>query len=140
MQPGPRPLPKNIVALRSGKRARTAAPEDQQPEVKIKIPLAPDGLTAEEIAVFTRMARLLAGMRVMSEVDVDALVLYSRNWALAEEAQKRVRESSQIIKSPSGYPIKNPWCNIQRDAEDRCLKLLEQFGCTPSGRTRVSTL
>lgn len=140
MRPGPRPLPKNITVLRAGKRPRTAVPEDQQPEVKVKIPLAPDGLTAEEIEVFNRMARLLAGMRVMSEVDVDALVLYSRCWAMYERAHKAIAESAPIVKSPSGYPIKNPWVTIERDNHDRCMKILEQFGCTPSGRTRVAKL
>lgn len=138
--PGPPPFPKNITVLRGGRRAPGTAPTDKQPDLPVKIPLAPDGLSAAEIDTFTNMARRLAGMRVMSEVDVEALVIYSRNWVLATEAQQRVRESSQIIKSPSGYPIKNPWCNIQRDAEDRCMRILEQFGCTPAGRTRVSKL
>lgn len=140
MPPGPRPLPKNITMLRGGRNPRTAAPVDQQPDPPIKIPLPPDGLSVEETDVFVTMARKLAGMRVMSEVDVDALVIYARNKIIANRAHEKVNASSEVIKAPSGYPMQNPWVSIRDAAHDRCMKILDQFGCTPSGRTRISKL
>lgn len=140
MKSGPRPMPRNLRLVRSSpdktsKAGRPAKPIDEPP---VKIPLPPASLTAEEVDCFVVMAQKLAGMRIMTEMDVDALVIYCRNWLDAKEAHQKVLESGMIVKSPKGYPIVNPWLAVRRKAEDKCLRILAEFGMTPSSRNRVS--
>mgnify|MGYP002683875676 CR=1 FL=1 len=42
-----------------------------------------------------------------------------------------------LIKAPSGYPIQNPYLAIANRAMENCYKYLQQFGLSPSARTRV---
>lgn len=135
MPSGPRPLPKNVRMLRGGKPPKTAAPDNPDPPVKI--PQPPDDLTPEETDVFVVMAKKLAGMRVMTEADVEALAIYCRNWVVAKDAHMRVG-ANILVKSPNGHAIQNPYFAIARKAEDRCLKILAEFGMTPAARVRVS--
>lgn len=136
--PGPRPLPKNVRELRGSKRPPTAADEAGEVDLPVEVPDPPDELTESERAVWTRTGKTLAGMRVISAADRDALVLYCRSWVEAEDAHAKILETDYIVKSPKGYPIINPWVSIRRKAEERCLKILEQFGMTPAARVRVS--
>jgi P27 family predicted phage terminase small subunit len=45
-----------------------------------------------------------------------------------------------LVKSPSGYAIQNPWLSIANKAFDQMMKLMTEFGMTPSSRSRVKTI
>lgn len=138
MKPGPRPLPKNVREIRGARRAPSAVPEEDEIPFVVKIPSPPDYLTPEETDIFVTTARKLADMRVMNESCVDALVIYCRNWITAREASQRLAESGgMILKAPSGYPIVNPFLGIRRKAEDACLRIMCEFGLTPSALTQI---
>jgi len=53
-------------------------------------------------------------------------------------AQAKVRELGTVITAPSGYPIQNPYLSIANNAASMCKSLLEQYGMTPSSRSRVT--
>jgi P27 family predicted phage terminase small subunit len=42
-----------------------------------------------------------------------------------------------MVRSPSGYPIQNPMLAIANKAQEQCLKILAEFGLTPSSRSRI---
>jgi len=44
-----------------------------------------------------------------------------------------------VVRSPSGYPMPNPYIGISNKALGNCLKLWVELGLTPSARARVST-
>lgn len=140
MQPGPRPLPKNITVLRGSRAPRTAVEQDKQPDPVVKLPATPEDLSPEEAKVFERMARKLVGMRVMSEMDVEALSIYAVAETRMKLADRKMKETSEVVKGDKGRAVTSPWWRIFRECERTCNRVLEQFGCTPSGRTRVSTL
>jgi P27 family predicted phage terminase small subunit len=139
VRPGAKPIPRNLRIVRGTKtNALPTLPAKPIDEPQVKVPLPPEDLGADEIDVFVAMARKLAGMRVMTDADVDAVVIYSRNWIDAKKARRHVEELGLVVKSPSGYPIMNPFLAIARKAEDRCIRILTEFGMTPSSRNRVS--
>lgn len=53
------------------------------------------------------------------------------------EAQKEVRRLGMLIKSPSGYPIQNPYLAIANKASAEMLRISVQLGLTPLSRGRV---
>jgi P27 family predicted phage terminase small subunit len=134
--PGPRPLPKNVREITGGRKAKSAAKNEV--ELPVRIPPPPDYLTADEMDVYADVTRKLAGMRVMNEACVDAVVLYCRNWIEAKNAHEKVLANGLVIRSPNDYPIVNPFLSIRRKAEDRCMRIMQEFGLTPSAMTRVN--
>lgn len=52
-------------------------------------------------------------------------------------ARSEVDRLGLLIKSPSGYPIQNPYLAIMNKAAEQGLKLSIQLGLTPMARSRV---
>lgn len=141
-KPGRKPTPTNLLPFTRGKhaskkevaeRAKTGAVEPD-----ISVPKPPASLCKEGKQHWNKTAKLLAKMRVMSDADVDALNLYVETWLRWQEANDAVKKSGLIIKSPNDYPIQNPMLAVANKAQEQCLKLLTEFGLTPSSRTRVN--
>ena|SRR5664279_4665487 len=53
-------------------------------------------------------------------VESDLLLVYCETWSRWKTSQEQVKELGEVVKSPSGYPIQNPWLCI-------CDKSLEQL-------------
>jgi len=132
---GPKPTPRNLRLVKGIDRKDRI--NTDEPEVEVTIPDPPDHLTEEEADKFREMGAKLARMRVMSDADVDALALYCVAFLRMVEADKRIRETGMMIKSPKGYPIQNPFLAISNRARKDCQSILAEFGMTPSSRTRV---
>lgn len=85
-----------------------------------------------------RITAILSGLGIVTPIDGDALQIYCETFATWQESQAKVRELGTVIKAPSGYPIQNPYLAITNSAAAMCKSLLEQFGMTPSSRSRVT--
>lgn len=131
---GRKPTPRNL-RLVTGADGRLAA--EQQPEPAVSVPPAPDFLEGDEITCFNTTAEKLALMRVMTDADVDGLAVYAVNFTRWIEATAKVRESGLVVRSPNDHPIQNPYLSIANRAQHECLRILSEFGLTPSSRTRV---
>ena len=135
-----RPIPSNIRQFTGGKRGADAIAKEKNlraVEPSVEIPPAPEGMTDEGKAHWVDTATKLAGMRVMSKADTDALHMYIESWLRWNEATDMVRQSGLIIRSPKNYPIQNPALAIANKAQEQCLKILTEFGLTPSSRTKI---
>jgi len=128
-------MPRNLRLIRGDVRPCRDNPDE--PAVEVSIPDAPDYLQDNEIDVFLEVAGKLARMRVMSEHDVDAIAMYASRFCVWKEANDKVRESGLVINSPKGYPVQNPYLSIANRAQQDCIRILVEFGMTPSSRTRV---
>jgi P27 family predicted phage terminase small subunit len=84
------------------------------------------------------MARKLYDLGLLTEIDRTALALYCQAWARWVEAEEEVRKLGAIVKSPSGYPIQNPYLAVANRAMRDLRAMLTEFGMTPSSRSRVS--
>lgn len=135
-QPGPKPLPKNVVAMRGSKDA-LAAKSGGVVEPEVSIPDPPDDMTPDAREVWITFARQLAGMRVMTKADTAALQMLCESWVRWKSATRTVQETGFMVRSPSGYPIQNPMLSIANKAQEQCLKILAEFGLTPSSRSRI---
>lgn len=132
---GPKPTPRNLRIVRGTDRPDRM--NEREPIVPVSVPDPPDHLTDAEECVFREVGAKLARMRVMTEYDADALAILAVNTVRWREATQKVREMGMIVKSPTGYPIQNPFLAIANKAQKTCLDVLTEFGMTPSSRTRV---
>ena len=84
-----------------------------------------------------RLAPLLRKNRQVTESDRAALIAMCLEWGRYLEATKKVQQHGMVIKTPSGYPVVNPYLSIATKALAGCAKLWPELGLTPSSRSRV---
>ena len=133
---GRKPKPSIIRALEGNPGKRPL--NDREPTPPQGIPDCPNYLDDEARAEWFRTAKVLDDMGVLSTADRTALaaycVVYSR-WLKAEE---QVKKFGSIVKSPEkGFPMKSPYLSVADQALDAMLKLMVEFGLTPSSRSRI---
>lgn len=91
------------------------------------------------VAEWTRLAPTLRKSRHVSVTDRTALMALCLEWARYLDAMDNVRTIGMVVKSPSGYPMTNPYLSIANRALAACTKLWPELGLTPSSRSRVVT-
>ena len=66
--------------------------------------------------------------------------MYCQTYGRWLEAVKEVNDKGQIIRAPSGYPMVNPFMTIEKQCLSTLGSLLQEFGLSPSSRTRVAAV
>lgn len=129
----PKPGAMKRLAGNPGKRAikaptdATATPCEQPP-----------GLSAEAAAEWQRITELLAQLGILGALDRAALALYCEAWSTWKHAQEETAKTGAIVKSPSGFPIINPWLSVANTAAKQIRSMLAEFGLSPSARERLT--
>lgn len=100
---------------------------------------APEWLTPEAKEEWGRTGQRLLTAGLMTEADTPALLLYCEAWSTWRHAMAKVAEFGLVIKTKSAYLVPSPYLLIANKAMDQMLKILAEFGMTPSSRARVST-
>lgn len=116
--PGKRPLPENEPAAPRGK------------------PRCPDHLKGEAKKEWGRICRELESMGLLHVTDRAAIALYCQLYAQWVEAIEKIG-TDVVIKMPNGWPAPNPYLPVANKAAAQMVKLLTEFGLTPSSRTRI---
>lgn len=139
--PAPKPTALKIVAGNPGNRQLSKS----EPVLESSAPDCPSHLAPEARIEWQRIMPLLLHYKIVTEIDTAALALYCQAYARWQQAEKKITEHREktgddglLIKAPSGYPIQNPYLAIANRAMEDCHKYLQQFGLSPSARTRVT--
>lgn len=157
---GPKPLPKNVVLLtgNASKKPIHQLMDTLQPE--IEIPDCPRHLMAEAKKEYKRITPELQRYGLISKIDRAALCLYLQSWAelvFAEEALKRAMAAAEkkrldaeakgeeytggdgmVVYTTNGNMIYSPHWVIANKARHNVDKFLQNFGMSPSARSRVT--
>jgi P27 family predicted phage terminase small subunit len=83
------------------------------------------------------MAKKLARIGLMTELDDMALSMLCQGWAEYLEATDQVKKSGMLVKSPNGFPVLNPYLTVANQALKKVRSLLTEFGMTPGSRSRI---
>lgn len=133
--PGPPKTPTSLRLLR-GNPSRRPLPKNE-PVAEVCAPDPPEHLSATARAHWMQIVTILTDVRVMTNLDVDALAVYCETYSFWVEATERVRHLGMVIKTDKGSIIQNPYLRIANSAQESMLQLLKEFGMTPASRTRV---
>ena len=142
MKRGPAPKPSSLKLVQGNPGRRPVA--DGEPTPEVVAPDCPGHLLAEARGEWDRIMPFLLRYRLVTEIDTAALALYCQAYGRWQEAERRIAEMREkggdglLVKAPSGYPIQNPYLAIANRAMEDCHKYLQQFGLSPSARTRVT--
>jgi len=136
-QRGRKPKPTAIKLLEGNPGKRELNLSEPKPEKKT--PKCPSWLEPEAKKEWRRTAKQLEQLGVLTEIDMAAFAGYCQAYARWKEAEEFISRHGTIVKTPSGYWQQVPQVSIAQTYLKIMNKCCEQFGLTPSARSRIVT-
>lgn len=131
---GPAPKPTQLRLLHGDRPARV---NDREPVARDVLPEPPASVAGDVREVWEYTVRELAAMRVVSSADRDALLCYCEAVVAHRKASAVLAKSPVLVKGALGGLVRNPALAIQRDAAHTIRAFAQEFGLTPSARSRI---
>lgn len=133
----PKPTARKRLEGNPGRRRLNArepqlAPADDAPPFEL-------GSDKVALAEWRRLLPLLKAAKVITEGDRGSLLALCQQWSRYLTATERLALTGMVVRSPSGYPMPNPYVGIANKTLGNCIKLWAELGLTPSSRSRVTT-
>ena len=132
---GRKPTPTAIKELEGnpGKRPLNA----KEPKPVKKAPACPKWLEPGAKKEWRRLSKQLEQLGVLTELDMASFAAYCQAYARYKEAEEFITQHGSIVKTPSGYWQQVPQVAQAQTYSKIMLRLAEQFGLTPSARSRI---
>lgn len=131
---GPAPAP-TVLRILHGERKDRLNPAEPIP--RAAPPVCPDDVSAEVRAVWDETLAELDAMHVATAADRDALRCFCEAVVTHRKASALLAGSALLIKGQKGNLVRNPVLAIQRDAAHLIRQFAQEFGLTPSARSRI---
>ncbi len=90
--------------------------------------IVPEYLRGTAREEYCRVARLLKRLDQWSDLFCTELAIYAEAFADWREADEHLERTGKIIKSPSDFPIQNPWLAIRNKARETMMKAASDMG------------
>lgn len=112
-------------------------PINQQEPTPVKVynPDPPAEFDNLQTAKWREVAGKLGACRVLTELDLDALEIYCREWVNLQSAIDDVTRRGKLIQLPTGGVMWNPSWTQLKHSQGVCRSIMAEFGMTPSTRT-----
>ena len=138
---GPPPTPTPILKLRGSTLVNQRRERDEA-KGPVGRPTCPKWLDADAKAVWKNLVPMLEQMGVLTRIDGNALARYCRLWTRWRKAEAFIDQRGDM------YPLKDergnvrcfqqwPQVGIANKLAQQLTRLEQEFGLTPSARTRV---
>jgi P27 family predicted phage terminase small subunit len=85
------------------------------------------------------LAHYLHGLGIISELDRAALAAYCQAYGRWVEAEKKLKETPALLRTPAGYVQPSPWLAISNKNVELMHKFMCELGLSPVSRSRVTT-
>ncbi|NFE94353.1 phage terminase small subunit P27 family [Clostridium botulinum] len=131
----PKPTAIKIIEGNPGKRPLNK----YEPKPEKKAPRCPSWLENDAKKEWRRMAKQMEQLGTLTEIDMAAFAGYCQAYARWKEAEEFITKHGAIVKTPSGYWQQVPQVSIAQTYLKIMNKFCEQFGLTPSSRSRIIT-
>jgi P27 family predicted phage terminase small subunit len=135
MPAGRKPKPTNLKLIQGTYRSDRA--NASEPKPRPAIPPCPTFLQGDARKQYSQMAKKLAKIGLMTELDDLALSMLCQSWSEYLEANEQVKKTGILVKSPNGFPVLNPYLTVANQALKKVRSLLAEFGMTPGSRSRI---
>ena len=129
----PKPTALKILEGNPGKRPLNT----NEPVLGKVAPACPGWLMPAAKEEWNRLAGVMEMMGILTEVDMAAFAGYCQAYARWKEAEEYISENGTMFKTPSGYMQQVPQVSIAHQYLKIMDRLAEQFGLTPSARSRI---
>ena len=132
---GRRPKPTSLKLLAGNPGNRPV--NTNEPRPRDVLPKCPPVLQGEAKREWRRMAKKLHDAGLLSEIDGAALTTYCLTWARLMDAEEKLRTIGAVVKTPNGWLAHSPYLAIATKATEQLVRILVEFGMTPSSRSRI---
>lgn len=138
--PGPPPKPTQALRLSGSWRAKQRSKE---PELAIALPQKPDWLSEDAANRWQDLIACIAPMRVLTEADALTLAHFAEYLARWHKATAALAKYGDVlpVKDGNGTVIgfkRSPWVGLQLDYGLMIRRYAQEFGMTPSARSRLT--
>ena len=137
MKPGPRPKPTNLRVLEGNPGRRPLPKNEPKPTAVTRTPPAPRDLGEVGKREWRRLAKELVALGLLTTVDLTAFRLYVDAFEVYVDARANIKQYGSIIPSPKGFLMTSPYVHLANKSMAQMVKLMQEFGMTPSARTGV---
>lgn len=148
---GPAPEPSILKYIRGNPSKEALNTKEPTPELLDQLD-PPEEIATDELAVkkWRRSVPVLRRMRVFTEADIDAWILYCRTWAnwmrAKEKCDQMGRDNVSMEPDPNSMDGKlrikwtQPfsWAVDEKNLATDLRRLQQEFGLTPSSRSQVT--
>lgn len=134
-QRGRKPTPTAIKVLEGNPGKRQLNTNEPEPEKKA--PRCPSWLEEEAKKEWKRLSKQMEQLGILTQVDMTAFAGYCQAYARWKDAEEFITKHGTIVKTPSGYWQQVPQVSIAQTYLKIMIKFCEQFGLTPSSRSRI---
>ena len=131
----PMPTALKVVMGNPGKRPLNHL----EPKPTPGLPTCPAHLQPTAKAEWKRLARQLHRLGVLTELDRSVLAAYCQAYGRWVEAERRLKETPLLLKTPAGYVQPSPWLAISNKSVELMHKFAAELGLSPASRSRVTT-
>ena len=129
----PKPARLKLIDGNPGKR-----PIGREPQPPASQPSCPAHLSPTAKAEWKRLARMLNGIGVVTQADRAVLAAYCQAYGRWVEAERKLKETPPLLKTPSGYVQQSPWLSISNKQLELMMRCMAELGLTPSARNRLA--
>lgn len=132
---GRKPVPTALRLVTGNPGKRPVNPHEPKPP--IAIPTCPAHLSPSAKAEWKRLARTLHELGVISALDRAALAAYCQAYGRWVEAERKLKETPSLLRTPAGYVQPSLWLGIANKNLEMMHKFMSELGLSPVSRTRV---
>lgn len=132
---GRKPKPTALKQLEGNPGRRPLNTKEPKPQGKM--PRCPNWLEDEAKKEWKRMGKVLSEMGMLTEMDMAAFAGYCQAYARWKAAEEFITQHGDMVRTPNGYLQQVPQVSIAQTNLKILLKFCEQFGLTPSSRSRI---
>lgn len=132
---GRKPVPTGLKLVRGNPGKRPLPPAEPCPSTDAQMP---DWLSPEAQKHWPTVADQLRSAGLLTVLDVPALAVYCETFARWKQAAEQVARYGPVVKGPAGRPVKSPFLTIAHRSQEQLMRLLAEFGMTPSSRSRCT--
>lgn len=134
---GRKPIPTAIKETKGTLRKHRVLENEVTVQLVSNIPEPPDDLSAEAKKTWRNVCDELKSNGLLATVDLELVQAYCNEMSMYREAVRQIKKTNPLVKSPSGYPMINPWQTIRKQSLKSAMDLGQLFGLTPSARARI---
>lgn len=132
--PGPSPKPSRLKEIHGTGQAKATEPKP----LRVELPSAPSYLDERATELWNKLAPELSRLGLLTIVDLEALAAACMSFSLAVQAAHQIKTEGLIVPDGQNRSHKNPAFQILRDSLATYKSFAQEFGLTPSSRTRLS--
>lgn len=132
---GPRPKPTPLRIIEGDRADRIP---ESEPAPRPQLPECPDDVSDQVREVWDYTVAELDAMGLAFAADRDSLRAYCEAVISHRKACQVLAKSPVLVKGMHGNMVRNPALQVQRDGANIIRAFAQEFGLTPSARTRIT--